>query len=235
MQGDYEQAAARYSDAAARFEAIGDVRTAGASRLYVGLVLLRLGDLARAMQLVQDGIQVAVTFQDHRHLSIGLSTALLLVGDRTEPQRQARLLGAGDALRQATGFTLRAWERLSNQRLAGLREQLEQEGWGAAYRQGRSLSFADVPTLTLAMLDDFAQTLAPPKAAEEHQPHESLLSERELEVLRLVAEGLTSKAIGRRLFLSPSTVNYHLSSIFRKLGAETRAQAVAMAARRGLL
>jgi DNA-binding CsgD family transcriptional regulator len=50
-----------------------------------------------------------------------------------------------------------------------------------------------------------------------------------------VAEGLTSKAIGRHLFLSPSTVNYHLSSIFRKLGAETRAQAVAMAARRGLL
>ena len=85
------------------------------------------------------------------------------------------------------------------------------------------------------MLNDFAKTLAPPTAAAEPAPHESLLSERELEVLRLVAEELTSKAIGRQLFIAPSTVNYHLSSIFRKPGVESHAQAVAVAARHGLL
>ncbi len=61
------------------------------------------------------------------------------------------------------------------------------------------------------------------------------MSEREQEVLRLVAQGLSSKAIGRELFISASTVDYHLSSAFHKLGVDTRAQAVAVAAQRGLL
>jgi DNA-binding CsgD family transcriptional regulator len=67
-------------------------------------------------------------------------------------------------------------------------------------------------------------------------PHqENPLSEREREVLRLVAEGMTSRAIGERLFIAPSTVNYHLTAIFNKLGVDTRAQAVAIALQRGLL
>jgi DNA-binding CsgD family transcriptional regulator len=44
-------------------------------------------------------------------------------------------------------------------------------------------------------------------------------------VLRLVAEGLTSWKIGQQLFLSPTTVDTHLTSVFNKLGAEHRAQA----------
>jgi DNA-binding NarL/FixJ family response regulator len=66
-------------------------------------------------------------------------------------------------------------------------------------------------------------------------PHPDVLSPREQEVLRLVAQGLPSKAIGQRLFISASTVNQHVSSIFQKLGVDTRAQAVAVAAQRGLL
>jgi NarL family two-component system response regulator YdfI len=54
-------------------------------------------------------------------------------------------------------------------------------------------------------------------------------------VLQLVAEGLTSKQIGQQLFISPKTVNYHLTSVFNKLGVDSRAQAVAVAARKGLL
>ncbi len=54
-------------------------------------------------------------------------------------------------------------------------------------------------------------------------------------MLRLVAEGLSSKAIARQLFLAASTVNYHLRSVFNKLGVDTRAQAVAVEARRGLV
>jgi DNA-binding NarL/FixJ family response regulator len=61
------------------------------------------------------------------------------------------------------------------------------------------------------------------------------LSVREQEVLRLVAKGQANKVIARQLFISPSTVNYHLTAIFNKLGADTRAQAVAVAAQRGLL
>ena len=61
------------------------------------------------------------------------------------------------------------------------------------------------------------------------------LSEREREVLRLVADGLPTKQIAQALTISERTVKFHVNSIFQKLGADNRAQAVALAAQRGLL
>jgi DNA-binding NarL/FixJ family response regulator len=61
------------------------------------------------------------------------------------------------------------------------------------------------------------------------------LSERERSVLRLVAEGLPNKQIARALSITERTVKFHLASAFHKLGAENRAQAVAVASQRGLL
>jgi DNA-binding CsgD family transcriptional regulator len=61
------------------------------------------------------------------------------------------------------------------------------------------------------------------------------LSVREVEVLRLVAEGLNNQAIGERLFVSEHTVHRHVANIFSKLSVSSRAAAVAQAARRGIL
>jgi len=61
------------------------------------------------------------------------------------------------------------------------------------------------------------------------------LTAREREVLRLIAEGLPSKQIARALGISERTVKFHTASLLRKLGADNRAQAVALAAQRGLL
>jgi DNA-binding NarL/FixJ family response regulator len=61
------------------------------------------------------------------------------------------------------------------------------------------------------------------------------LSAREREVLRLVADGLPTKQISASLSITERTVKFHVNSIFRKLGAENRARAVALAAQRGLL
>jgi DNA-binding CsgD family transcriptional regulator/tetratricopeptide (TPR) repeat protein len=63
----------------------------------------------------------------------------------------------------------------------------------------------------------------------------ALLTARELDVLRLLAEGLRNAAIAERLFLSPRTVDYHVSAILRKLDARSRGEAVAAARRLGLL
>jgi DNA-binding NarL/FixJ family response regulator len=63
----------------------------------------------------------------------------------------------------------------------------------------------------------------------------AVLTNREREVLRLVAEGLPTKQIARRLSIAERTVKFHVNSIFVKLGADNRAQAVALAAQRGLL
>ena len=62
-----------------------------------------------------------------------------------------------------------------------------------------------------------------------------VLSGREREVLRLVAEGLPTKQIALTLSISERTVKFHVNSIFHKLGADNRAQAVALASQRGLL
>lgn len=61
------------------------------------------------------------------------------------------------------------------------------------------------------------------------------LTPRELEVLQALAGGLTNRAIARRLGVSENTVKFHVSSILTKLDAASRAEAVALAARRGLL
>ena len=62
-----------------------------------------------------------------------------------------------------------------------------------------------------------------------------VLSGRERQVLRLVAQGLSNKQIARQLAITERTVKFHMTSIFNKLGAENRAQAIAVAAERGLL
>lgn len=62
-----------------------------------------------------------------------------------------------------------------------------------------------------------------------------LLSERESQILRLTADGLSGPQIAVRLFISPSTVKTHVKSIFEKLGVSDRAAAVAEGMRRRLL
>lgn len=59
-----------------------------------------------------------------------------------------------------------------------------------------------------------------------------LLTPRELEVLGAIGEGLTNKAIARKLGISLHTVKFHIESLFRKLGARTRTEALAKAAER---
>ena len=60
----------------------------------------------------------------------------------------------------------------------------------------------------------------------------SLLTPRELDVLAAIADGHTNKAIARRLNISLHTVKFHVESVFRKLGARTRTEAVAKASER---
>ena len=69
-------------------------------------------------------------------------------------------------------------------------------------------------------------------APSDDEPH---LTDRELEVLRALAEGLGNKQIGGRLEISPSTVKYHLQAIFAKLGVRTRSEAVSYGLRRGIV
>ena len=69
----------------------------------------------------------------------------------------------------------------------------------------------------------------------EERPMPEVLSRREREILNLVATGLGNKQIASQLHISEHTVKFHLTSIFNKLNASSRAEAVAIGARRGLI
>ena len=96
--------------------------------------------------------------------------------------------------------------------------------------------------------EDLAAAIRAAKAGQttiSHQAAEDLLSnssdsttdltDREREVLLLLAKGMTNKQIGKQLHLSPFTVRHHVSQLIKKLGAANRAAAVATATRRGLI
>ena len=64
---------------------------------------------------------------------------------------------------------------------------------------------------------------------------DQLLTPREIEVLRMIAEGLGNKEIASKLKISDHTVKFHISSIFAKLGASNRAEAVTLGIRLGVI
>jgi DNA-binding CsgD family transcriptional regulator len=236
MQGDYQESASLFSASTSQFEAVGELADTVTVQFYLAVALHQLGDVGRAMRLLMEGFERSRDLQDRWHLSLGVEATLLYIADRADASKRARLVGAGDTLVQATGAMYGTLTRAPGLSVVGHRAQLEQEGLGVAYREGRSMPFGEVVTLAQSLLEEAARVLThPEEAIHEPPPPERLLSEREQEVLRLVADGLTSKAIARQLFLSPRTVDHHVTSIFNKLAVDTRAQAVAVATREGLV
>lgn len=88
------------------------------------------------------------------------------------------------------------------------------------------------PSVTRRLLDRFAHTLP---GEEKPPPELATLTERELEVLKLLASGLSNAELAVRLFLSETTVKSHISSVLRKLSLRDRVQAVVLAYEAGLV
>jgi DNA-binding NarL/FixJ family response regulator len=86
------------------------------------------------------------------------------------------------------------------------------------------------PTVTRRLLDQFAGQLPSSRPP----PELARLTERELEILTLMADGLSNAELAERLFLSETTVKTHVSSVLRKLGLRDRVQAVVLAYQSGL-
>jgi DNA-binding NarL/FixJ family response regulator len=89
------------------------------------------------------------------------------------------------------------------------------------------------PSITRRLLDRFAQQA--PEDPAKPPPQLESLTERELEVLKLVAKGWSNAELAEKLFLSETTVKTHVSSVLRKLGLRDRVQAVVMAYEAGLV
>jgi two-component system, NarL family, response regulator YdfI len=83
--------------------------------------------------------------------------------------------------------------------------------------------------------DAFDYLLSQTQEGKEFAFSDSILSPREIEILRMIAEGLGNKEIAAKLSISDHTVKFHVSSIFAKLGAANRAEAVTLGIRQGLI
>jgi len=96
------------------------------------------------------------------------------------------------------------------------------------------------PGLAAALLEEFARLASgtkgqgEPEKGDRGEAEKGGLTERQTEVLRLVAAGLGYKEVGQRLALSERTVRYHMAEIMNRLHLENRAQVIAYAGKRDL-
>ena len=157
-----------------------------------------------------------------------LPIAAILSARTGHPERAVELLGLASAAPPGLMGWLKKWPLLNEtQRL--LEAGLGEAAFKAVWERGQSTSL-EVAVSALLEPSQLAEDKA--RSTTSQASNQSLtepLSLRELEVLRLVAEGLSNAEIAQKLFLSVGTVKVHTRSIYGKLGVNSRTQAVAEA------
>ena len=139
--------------------------------------------------------------------------------------------------------TRRIVEALPDTRIVMLTMHADQDVITAALRAGavgylvKSCSFEEVAaTVREAAADtDVSPAVAAEMLVEAHSDEEMAISPREIEVLQLIADGCSTPEVAERLYISQKTVKNHLASIYAKLDARDRTQAVLQAVRMGIV
>jgi non-specific serine/threonine protein kinase len=143
--------------------------------------------------------------------------------------RAVRLMGATAVIREMISLPFEGpYEAMHEQQLTETRQALGNDAWERAWREGRAMSLEQALAYATEPLgSDTAEPPAPTGAG--------LLSPRELDVLRLVADGKSNQEIAGALYISPHTVATHVQNIFSKLGLESRTAVATWAVRNGLV
>ena len=222
---------------------------------YRILIALLAGDLSEARRLAEDSPpDRSVTLPDYVLLSLAWAR-LLLAENRQAEARE--LLKEREARLEAAGFVAARVDTRALQALAAPTDRegvaLLAEALPLAAQEGYVRAFVDLGQPMAALLRkaasqgiavEFIGRLLAAFRATEHrggasptdsQPLVEPLSERELEVLRLLARGNTNDEIGRTLYISANTVKAHLKNIYRKLDVTSRHEATAKAAQLDLI
>ena len=145
-----------------------------------------------------------------------------LAGEAGSHREAARLFGAAEAIRQRMGSVrIKIYDAGSQASMAALRDALGEADFESAWAEG------------VAMSADEAIAYAQRGRGQRKRPATGWpsLTPTERDVVRLVSEGLANKDIATRLFVSPRTVQTHLTHVYTKLGLSSRVQLVQEAAR----
>jgi DNA-binding NarL/FixJ family response regulator len=235
MHGNYADAARLAEESLSRYRCTGDDAERGLALLVLLTAAGELGEVATAAALFEQLLVLSAHVQHAGLMALCGAGMAWISRDRGDPERLACLVGAVETRHHRADQVGRVLRRMYAA-AAGetLRARMGNEAFDAALAEGRSLTLEQMSVL-LEHTREEAFRLAASNECQAKRTQPSVLSPREHEVLRLVAQGLSNKRIAREIIVSDSTVASHLTSIFSKLGVDTRAHAVAVGVQRGLV
>jgi predicted ATPase/DNA-binding CsgD family transcriptional regulator len=224
-QDDLAQAADWFREALAFARRSGDTGSQVLGLFNLAQTVRRMGELDQAAALYREGIVLARRLGAREDLFYMLAAAGGVEVERRQFAHAARLLGAAAAQSDLLGVPLQPLEQAQfDADRAAAQAALPEEVFSEAWNAGRSL------TLDAAVREalDALGTCGPMAPSR-------LLSERELEVLRLLAAGRSDREIAAALYISLGTATTHVKHIRSKLGVHSRGAAIAYAIRHGLV
>jgi predicted ATPase/DNA-binding CsgD family transcriptional regulator len=219
-QGDLVLAHSLAERSVMQYKGMGHRHGTANSLALLGKVLALEGDYAAAQKPFEESLAISCELSERWVAAV----CLVELGEVVAAQRQlawaAQLWGAAEALRDAFGVPIPLVQRADYERsVSAARVHLGERAFAAAWAQGRSMT----PEQALAAngqkpIPRSTTTASPPT-------YPAGLTAREVEVLYLLAGGLTDIQIAEKLILSPRTVHAHISSIYSKLGVTSRSAA----------
>jgi DNA-binding CsgD family transcriptional regulator len=179
------------------------------------------GNREEAERDAHDALASATSFGVYLHLA-DIFECLADLATDSDSQQAARLFGAAEAFRQRMGMVrFKVHQAGYESSVAALRDAMDTADFAAAWAEGAALSTEEAIAYTRR------------GRGERTRPASgwASLTPAELDVVWLVREGLGNKAIATRLFISPRTVQAHLTHVYTKLGVTSRVQLAQEAAR----
>lgn len=199
----------------------------------LGAIAASQGNSTEAMVFLSEGLRISQETWSWRVLPAYLADFAEVASMQGQEARAARLLGGSQAALE-TGLHFDLADRLAYERtFSKVRAQLDETTFAQLLSEGRMMTREQMVSYALETTEVALPPPMPQKAprASSHPPvpaatgYPAGLSAREVEVLRLVAAGLTNAQVAEQLVISPRTVDAHLTSIYSKIGVKSRAAA----------
>lgn len=231
-QGEVAQARKLFEQSLATFKEMGSRVDMAEFQVSLARVLVLLGDVVTARALYQESLATLIEIDDKEPIPACLEGLGTVIAKQGTPQEAARLWGRAEALRKAIDAPIPpVYWPVHESAVAVVRAQLDEKTFTEAWAEGWSMTLEQVLTAPQPLTHPEPAPAAPPSdpvsrfvpAPVTSSP--AGLTAREVEVLRLVAQGLTDAQIAAWLVISPHTVHAHLSSIYSKLGISSRSAA----------
>jgi predicted ATPase/DNA-binding CsgD family transcriptional regulator len=228
LTGDAGGANRRYEEALAILREINARPEIARCLAGLGRIALDQGETARGRQHLAESIELSRSIGSRIGTIRGLEAFAALAVAEQRPERAVQLAAAAAALREAARLPARsgAW----TERYLAAAGGLGQDGVSRLWAQGLSLDASAAVELALEAPAG-SGIAAVPSGPEAKAPAPGGLTPRELQIVALIAEGRSNKAIGEELVISPATAARHVANILLKLGFSSRTQVAAWASR----